>query len=762
MSTVNLAGMVCASSLAASPMGDWQTDREGLPAFAFTAPLPVKTLDRAGKPFPLPDDPFFLLGNYRLTLFPRVSGRYLLMTGERSWARLNQADDGGGDNGATLMVIRAGATNSFDLAGVNSLAADPARCRRVFGTGYARYDFTLADGLTCRRVLSVPPSLRVNEGVPAFVVNVRVTNSGNAPVEVNYTESVLAHYVAVINHNQTDEARLVTYTNRTTVDDEHALVRADIFAVAKDPSVFRSREFACKYDGYPPSLLLHVAATDGIHPHFQTANIAPGRDRLAAAIKLLLQPGESREFNFVIGLAPEAKPDAILALGESLKPTPDGEHFRADWKHRLPDLSHENDPVFRREMVWDAYNLEAMATYSEYYHETYLPQGTTYDYDMGITAAPRDHLQHALALCYTDPALAKSCLRFVLKKMTSQGEIIYTDYGFGKTSNVAWNTSDQQLYLFLAVAEYLRITGDTDFLLEETQYLPMDANYMGTTLDKLDRAFMYLRDEVGTGPHGLIRLMNSDWSDMIYADHSVLRYFFSSESHMNSAMALTVLPELAQQLELAAGRKNSSLKREQLLKLVAGLKRYHALIQDAFYHDLGERTFSRRLYFDDNTAFGDDNMHLEPQSFLLQAPDFPMERKRVLLEEVRQRLLNGEVQGPRQREHSVSEPLFGAGIGENGGFWYALAGPMIVGIGTFDKPAAWEMLRQMTFDNFARNFPDDWVGQWTAADTLCSSAAGPLMGLPRPVNGGLWIRFAAYCAHAHAWPLYCYYKLQEK
>ena len=367
--------------------------------------------------------------------------------------------------------------------------------------------------------------MRVNEGIPALVVNVRVTNSGPAPVKVDYTESVLAHFVAAIDRSKSEEAKLVTYTNRTTIDEAHALLQADIFAVAKDPSIFRSREFACKYDGFPPSLLLHVVGAEGIHPRLQTANLAPGKDRLSAEVQLELQPGESLEFNFIIGLAPDAKADSILALGNSLTPTPDGEHFRAEWKQRLPDLSKETDPIFRREMVWDAYALEAMTTYSEYYHETYVPLGTAYDYELDMTAAPRDHLQCAMALAYTDPALAKSCLRFVLKKMTSQGEIKYTDYGFGKTSCVAWNPSDQQLYLFMAVAEYLRITGDMDFLLEETEYLPTDANYRGTTLDKLDRAFIYLRDEVGTGPHGLIRLMNSYWSDMLYSDHSVLHIF---------------------------------------------------------------------------------------------------------------------------------------------------------------------------------------------------------------------------------------------
>lgn len=230
---------------------------------------------------------------------------------------------------------------------------------------------------------------------------------------------------------------------------------------------------------------------------------------------------------------------------------------------------------------------------------------------------------------------------------------------------------------------------------------------------------------------------------------------------MNSAMALTVLPNLVQQLELAAGQDKFSAQRERLLKLVAGIKRFDASVRTAFYQDLGERTFSRRIYFNSTTPLGDDTIHLEPQSFLLQATDFPVERKRVLFGEIRKRLLDGEVLGPRQREKPLNEPLFGSGIAENGAYWYALAGLMIVGVGTFDKPAAWDLLRQMTFYNFARNFPGYWAGQWTAPDTFCSGAAGPLNGLPRTNDNGLWIPFPAYCAHAHSWPLYCYFRLRE-
>lgn len=326
--------------------------------------------------------------------------------------------------------------------------------------------------------------------------------------------------------------------------------------------------------------------------------------------------------------------------------------FSDGWRAALGTFLDLEDPLFSRELTWNSHALLAMATYNSFYDETFVPQGMTYDYQLDLTAAPRDHLQHAMAVAFFRPSLAKSTIRYVLSKMTEQGEIKYTDFGYGRTSNSAWNTSDQQLYLFQGLGEYLRITGDYAFLDETTTYLPRQAGMVGTVLEKLDRAMTYLRDEVSWGPHGLVRLMNSDWSDMVFADRSVLRSWHTAESHMNTTMAMAVIPNLVRQLEAYAKTRPGSGGR-WALDLGRTLELYLEKVSRAFYHDLGDRTYSRRLSFDRQESFGDDNMHIEPQSHLLQAESFPLDRKRLLWAEVTTRLLDGEVMGPRQRENPV-------------------------------------------------------------------------------------------------------------
>ena len=63
-------------------IGFWEEDAAGLPCFEYTGKLPYIAPVDKGQHIKLPDDPWFLLGNYRLTLFSHVSGRYELISGE--------------------------------------------------------------------------------------------------------------------------------------------------------------------------------------------------------------------------------------------------------------------------------------------------------------------------------------------------------------------------------------------------------------------------------------------------------------------------------------------------------------------------------------------------------------------------------------------------------------------------------------------------------------------------------------------------------
>jgi cellobiose phosphorylase len=390
-----------------------------------------------------------------------------------------------------------------------------------------------------------------------------------------------------------------------------------------------------------------------------------------------------------------------------------------------------------------------MATWREYYDETVIPQGMVYDYEWGMMASSRDLAQQALPLCHTNPALARSSLRFIMKRTLPDGEIKLDDLGFGWCPHSGRLTSDQQLYFFMLLNEYLRVTGDKSILTERISYYPAERGGQGTGLEHVRDAFLFLRDRVGVGQHGLMKLWNSDWNDMFFfwpTKEPYNRIFDTSESHMNSAMAVVILGDLASMLE-GQGMTASGDEAE----LVAGLRQHREGLREAFMRDWGARPFPKRMYFQGGQPVGENDMWLEPQGFTLLIPELAAERKRALYGEIQERLMKGEALGAKQMEKPLKTLDTPPGARENGGFWYALNGPLVLGVAGFDPQEAEKLLRRMTFASYQRRFPSYWTGQWTASDSLDSASL---------VTEGLSV-YLTYCAHAHAWPLYLYLRLQE-
>ena len=78
------------------------------------------------------------------------------------------------------------------------------------------------------------------------------------------------------------------------------------------------------------------------------------------------------------------------------------------------------------------------------------------------------------------------------------------------------STSDQQLHFFLLLTEYLRKTKETTILDEKIGYYPAENGGSGTGWAHV-RTFLFVRDRISTGSHGLVHLWNSDWNGMFYA-----------------------------------------------------------------------------------------------------------------------------------------------------------------------------------------------------------------------------------------------------
>ncbi len=756
-----------AGALAASPlvsrasqgnetpsMGAWIDDAFGLPGYRYTGPLrvPESTQQVNGdlewrkadeNRSLLPDDPVFLLGNYRLTLFAHASGLYQMVTAERAWGRMNDGDKPWtGANEATVEF----AGKAHNLIGLDAPAAEAAE--KTFGVGFARYGYDLGGGVTVARKLSLLPSTKPGDGTSVFLVQVSLSNTSKASVELRYTETTRARYRQLFAEWAREQYE-VDYSPRETRRMGTETVAVDFNVQPRHKMAFPPAGQMTCLEQYPPTLFVKTGG-EGFQP-YSSQDLA-GHPVIGVSGKVVLLPGEENVSSFVVGYTRDVTPAAIDGLtgrlmGRGARASVLGSAFGEGWLKAVPQFAGEADKELRREMRWNAAVMEQAATWREYYDETIMPEGTVYEYIWGVVASSRDQAQHALPLCHINPALARCTLRYILKRTLPDGEVKLNDQGFGWVPSGAQQTSDQQLFFFLLLAEYLRVTGDASILTEAIEYYPRDCAGHDTGLAHVRQAFFFIRDRVGVGAHGLMRRWNSDWNDMFFfwpTTKPYARMFDAGESLMNAGMAIVILGDLASQIE--------RLRIADSDELVAAMREYRGAQYQAWLRDLGYRPFPRRAWEDYNTPLGDDNMWLEPQGFALLIPEFPVERKHRLYAELERRLLEGEPMGARQIEHPVDQPGTPLGTRENGGFWYSLNGPLILGLATFDRDAAEKLMRKMTFANFARSFPAYWTGQWAASDALDSA---------RLASSGLSSNIV-YCTHAHAWPLYCYLRLREK
>jgi cellobiose phosphorylase len=215
-------------------LGEWADDEHGLPCYRYAGPLTFHTPN-------IPDDPHFLLGNHRLMLFVHASGRYEILTGERAWARMN------GPNEAAV-----------EIGGQRHELIGDAEAARVFGIGFARYEHRVTPELTVTRELTVRPSRNPGEGTSAFVVTVRLRNTGGNAVHLTYSERVRAHYEPLL-ASWSELRGLVMYTQAVVKEEALGPVRADVHAEAKQLLEFAPAGQMSRFDSEPPSLFVKAA-----------------------------------------------------------------------------------------------------------------------------------------------------------------------------------------------------------------------------------------------------------------------------------------------------------------------------------------------------------------------------------------------------------------------------------------------------------------------------------------------------------------------
>lgn len=407
------------------------------------------------------------------------------------------------------------------------------------------------------------------------------------------------------------------------------------------------------------------------------------------------------------------------------------------------------------ECLWTYSQLLSFCSLDGKFDERYINLG---GYGMGFDASEpssgfgiREIAEDAMILAYFNPSLAKSSLRWVAQTQSKGGDLIRgTKRNLRRlASNQRLqpdfpSESDTEIWFLMACGEYVKTTGDAAFLNEQVNYL--NNGESGTIWDHLKATYSFIRNDVGVGSRGLIRMLHGDWNDYL----SKVGKNGNGQSVMNTAMACRAYKTLR---DMALIRSEPELVRQIDQDLFA--------LQKAVSESYDTGWFIRAYDDNDNPVGGfSDRLFIEAQIWsVLGGCGTKEQRRNAILNTLK---LNSTPIGVTNISKPYSSPApeniswspIPAGEGENAGIWpqtvYWLVWAMAEEGMTDLAIQEW---KKMTLRNHTRLFPDVPFGVINGPDCYSSKFAGEREGwtqveqfnrqLPIPMNPVVaWQAFA--------------------
>ncbi len=311
--------------------------------------------------------------------------------------------------------------------------------------------------------------------------------------------------------------------------------------------------------------------------------------------KIELAPGEEKTIYFVLGFAP-ADSDAIAAKKPELI---------AKAKSLFDDLYERGIEKFGdlrtkcpEERINNIMNFWVQKQVS---------------FCMLGKQAVRDNAQIVLGMLNYDTALAKQALADCIAHQYSDGHALLT-WGIGSQESDIY--SDPSAWLILAVCEYVKETGDWDFVNQKISFLDGEPD---TVYKHLQLAAEWFMREDNYGNHGMPRIHHADWNDALNIPDE------NAESVFMSMMICYAFMEFAE----LAKRMGDTADAEELLSFREKLA---ALTNDvAFNGDYYVRAFSKFGAVGDKDSTNGGNIYINPQVWAILSGIVPEDRMDKIL-----------------------------------------------------------------------------------------------------------------------------------
>ena len=469
--------------------------------------------------------------------------------------------------------------------------------------------------------------------------------------------------------------------------------------------------------------------------------------------KFSLVPGTKKTLTFLYGYLPSGFELADLVAKYRENPRGALRDSSEQWKSHGLRFSTIEEPWVEREVTWNHYYLRSGFTFDDYFKNHIVSQAQIYQYVMGFQGAARDPLQHALPFLFSDPALVKEVLRYTLSEVRPDGSIPYGIVGHGMPMPTSSdNSSDMPMWLLWAVSEYVLATRDLQFLDLEVVTLYGESTGRESVRNLLARCYRHLTDDVKTGEHGLMRMLQDDWNDALVNAWSTLaenkEVVEKGESVLNSAMAAYVFDYYARMLKYAGANEDA------ILPIRRKADEHRKAVREQW-----TGTWFRRAWLGSTDGWlGEKGMWIEPQPWALISGIPNEQQARTLVDSIDRELRSpspiGAIQlttGPDQVQKGAwkTEP----GTSVNGGVWPSLNQTLIWALAGIDGTMAWDEWKKNSFARHAEVYPEIWYGTWSGPDVLNSALSKD----PGKTTGGKpfgWTDFPVLNMHTHACPLY--------
>lgn len=746
--------------------GHWFNDEFGLPAYEYTC---NHELDPKAACFTTRGpsrDHWHQLGNDRLNLLAHNDGSVEVLDSSRGLQWLCHHDERRRQPGGGIAIVQEEGGGGAAWSDLFSQTNYNGQYRRVFGAGYYRKT-TQRNGLTLDHVIFPPFS-----DDPVVISEITILNKTNSTknlllydywgVNVRSISSSLIYFdkkrkafsKSILLNALGKALKLISYVLHVAPEQVRDAFSSKIRYYPKYASHLKTCILRSAFKGrgkpsenepasrnyYPKTVFLSSLDTLSTKIIVSTKELLdrsnklcprerPLRSRLALkdspclclGVNITLKPKEQEKLTFLLGYADEKEIPVLVDKYTPRTPStsemfPLLKESSQKWAHNLVEFScgDKEHAWLNREARWNSYYLRSATLFDDYFENHLLPQGGAYNYLQGLQGVTRDFMMYTIPMIYMDPALAREMLEYTMRLMVTDGRLPYCTYGFGMQGGaiVHKNPSDLPLSLLWGLSEYLFATRDFEFLEKEIPFYPKHRGKSSTVHERIKLAVSFLLNGIGFGEHGLLKVGDGDWNDGISTMVGKRRRFVKNgESMYNSALALYVLPRIAQLLE-SRGETDIAQKIETAWKnlLEACLSSWNG---KWFY----------RGWDGSGNPIGDKSVFLEPLTWLLVSGTLPKNYADQLVESIHSILDKPS----RFGQYVVYPPVptlmnyLEKGWDVNGGTWFAIDFLLAWGYSKYDAGKAWNALIKNSLKRHAEAFPDVWYGIWSGPDAFNAS-----------------------------------------